>query len=435
MDQQSISIFVDEINQRLIFTLNILLKDKGIIYELTNDPTYFERAQGPKFVYSDRPFKTSYVTLSPADLLFENDVRPVRVDKVVWEGSEIIAFKNIPDIIASAFYVASLYHEYLTDKKDDHERIIGKDSFLAKNGWLKLCIVDRWSEHLIAFLISKLLADFKTTKPQFRIIPTFDIDNTYAYKLKSGVRKYMSILKDSSKFDKQRLSERKEVLAGIKKDPYDTFEYIKSIANRGFEVKVFWLLGDFSAFDRNISWNNPHHQRLIQQLNRIVSVGLHPSYKSNESLGVLGEEKQRLEKIIGKPIHESRQHFLKIEHPKTFRSLEGEGFRDDYSLGFADTIGFRAGLSRPFPWFNLKTNHISELTLHPFAYMEGTLKDYLRLSVDESKTQIQELIEEVKLYGGDFICLWHNETIGDYNKWKGWADVLEFTISFKSDEL
>jgi len=167
-------------------------------------------------------------------------------------------------------------------------------------------------------------------------------------------------------------------------------------------------------------------------MNRHAVVGLHPSYKSNQQLGLLCEEKKRLEQILGKEVANTRQHFLKIEHKKTFVSLVGAGFTHDYSLGFADVVGFRAGLSRPFPWFNLRANRISELTLHPFAYMEVTLKDYLRLNPQEAKVLVEELWKEAVQYGGEFICLWHNETIGDTGKWKGWREVLEFTLNFQN---
>ena len=279
MSQQPIYIFVDEVNQRLVYALNLLLKDKGIDYQLVNDPVRFEAADAPKFVYSGRPFKHDYFTLPPADLLFESGVHPVRTDKVSWQDIEIIAFKNIPDIIASAFYVAAMYHEHLPGKTDEHERVVGKNGFLDKNNWLQQCIVDRWSEKFIDVLTRELSIDLHREKPSFQIIPTFDIDNAYAYKLKTGVRKYLSILKDVTKFNTLRLKERKQVLAGAMKDPYDTYDYIKNIAERGFQVKLFWLLGDLSDFDRNINWQNVYQRRLIQQMNRLASVRLHPSYK------------------------------------------------------------------------------------------------------------------------------------------------------------
>jgi len=433
MEQGPLFIFCDQVNQRLIFALDLLLKDKNVKYQLINDPIRFDSIETPKFVYSDRPFKNKYLTISPADLLFESGVQPVRTDKVLWEEIEIIAFKNKPDIIASAFYVASMYHEYSSKKIDHHERICGKDSFLDKNDWMHQCVVDRWSEKLISFLNDHFSSAIASSNSAFKIIPTFDIDNTYAYKLKTGVRKHLSVLKDLMKFDLARIREREAVLKGTVKDPYDTFEYIKQIAKRGFDVKLFWLLGDLSDFDRNISWQNPYHQRLIQQMNQTVTVGLHPSYKSNKTLGVLNNEKKRLEKITGRPVSETRQHFLKIEHRKTFDALVAAGFTDDYSVGFADVVGFRAGLSRPFPWFNLNSNRISELTLHPFAYMEGSLQDYLHMSIDDSKKEVGKLLDEVSQYGGEFVCLWHNETIGDYGKWKGWSDLLEFTLTYKSE--
>jgi hypothetical protein len=328
-----------------------------------------------------------------------------------------------------------MYHEHLPSPKDHHDRIIGKGSFLDQYDWLNQCIVDRWSAQLITYLNKELSISLVLKKPELSIVPTFDIDNTFAYKLKKGSRKYLSVLKDISRFDGRRLKERKEVLQGIVKDPYDTFDYIKAIAARGYSVKLFWLLGDLADYDRNISWENPYHQRLIQQMSRVASVGLHPSYKSNETLGVFQEEKKRLEQILGKKISATRQHYLKIEHGKTFSALLGAGFTDDYTVGFADMVGFRAGLSRPFPWFNLKSNRISELTLHPFAYMEGTLKDYLHLSIDEAKVEVKKLLDEVAEHGGEFICLWHNETIGDYDQWKGWREVLEFTLKYQSAEI
>ena len=60
--------------------------------------------------------------------------------------------------------------------------------------------------------------------------------------------------------------------------------------------------------------------------------------------------------------------------------------------------------------------------------MDGTLNEYLNCTIIESKMILDELINEVKIYGGDFISIWHNESIADYGKWRGWSSLIDHTI-------
>ena len=62
-------------------------------------------------------------------------------------------------------------------------------------------------------------------------------------------------------------------------------------------------------------------------------------------------------------------------------------------------------------------------------YMDGTLNEYQKLSIEESKELISMLYKEVELYGGVFSFIWHNSTIGGLGIWKNWEEVLEHTLN------
>jgi hypothetical protein len=120
-----------------------------------------------------------------------------------------------------------------------------------------------------------------------------------------------------------------------------------------------------------------------------------------------------------------------LKFPTTYQTLIGQEITDDYTMGFADITGFRAGTARSFQWFDLTKNEQTNLTIHPFAFMDGTLNEYLNLTPEEAKNKIDSLYQEVKEFGGEFSFIWHNETIGDYGTWNGWSDVFDHSISLR----
>lgn len=421
-------IFSDIISKRLSYVISLIFEDRGIDYEILNDPDVFLLKQGHKLVYSDFPFEESFPTISPSSVLFEEDIREHYLSRSEWEGQEVISFDGVADPLASIFYVITCYDEYLSEETDEHDRYPGKSSLVYNYGWINKLMVERWSESIISFIEKDAVDKITSKKIPFNIVPTFDIDNAYAYRLKHGFRKWMSISKDLVKFNKERIKERKKVLKEGMKDPYDTYAYIESLIDKGYNVKMFWLLGDYGTFDRNINHENEEHRKLIEKFAEKCTVGLHPSYQSNESRSTLREEKSRIEEIVDAKVDTSRQHFLKVKLPNTYKDLISCGFVNDYSMGFAEVPGFRAGIARPFLWYNLKKDEITGLSVHPFTYMDGTLNEYMNLSVVEANELIDDLKEEIRRYGGDFVMIWHNETIGNYGKWEGWQSVFEHSI-------
>ena len=115
----------------------------------------------------------------------------------------------------------------------------------------------------------------------------------------------------------------------------------------------FWLLGDLSTYDRNISHTNSVFVEQIKAIQEIYSCGIHPSYQSYDSPHAIELEIKRLQSIIHDPVTKSRQHFVRFKLPNTYQQLIQAGIQNDYSMGYANLNGFRASIARSFYWFDV----------------------------------------------------------------------------------
>ena len=83
-------------------------------------------------------------------------------------------------------------------------------------------------------------------------------------------------------------------------------------------------------------------------------------------------EKQRLEHILGETVYHNRFHFLRFTLPQSYQQLLACGISDDYSMGYADQIGFRAGTCTPFYFYDLENEIQTTLKVHPLlTWMES----------------------------------------------------------------
>jgi len=425
-----VEVFVEQVTERLIYTLDFIFNEREIQYKITNDQLLFSKSTNIKFNYSTVDFKDVF-SITPCGLVHDEKIVSYDVTLHQLNNIEYLAFNQHDDILASVFYVLSRFEEYETGHEDIHGRFLSKYSLQKKYNWLEVPVCDKWAVLLINNISDyyNITIDFNIGKVS--ILPSFDIDNTTAYLWKNGIRKYLSIFRDKVKRDKKRVRQRKLVLEGIEKDPYDTFDYIKNISDRGFKVNMFWLLGDYASFDKNLSHNDIRHQELILEMSQKCLIGIHPSYKSNSFRNQIEIEQKRLEFVLDSPIRRSRQHYLRFNVGRTYAILLSLGIKHEFSMGFSDHIGFRSGTARPHFWFDLNRNTITKLLIHPFVYMDGTLNEQMELTVEESLKKIDHLYSNVSQYGGDFMFIWHNETIGGYGKWENWNQVLEYSLNLR----
>lgn len=93
-------------------------------------------------------------------------------------------------------------------------------------------------------------------------------------------------------------------------------------------------------------------------------------------------------------------------------------------MGYAEKIGFRAGISEPFLWFDLSENAATNLLLHPFCIMDVTLRVYMQLTPDVAFVRAKKMIDQTTKIGGQAVLLWHNSSLSDWEEWEGWRNVL-----------
>lgn len=379
-------------------------------------------------VYDNEKNTRTDLHIVPNGLLHETTIRSFQPE-VEKSNSEVKLFVNASehfgfDLFSAVFYCISRYEEYLPFEPDQHGRFGAKSSFAFRHGILEIPVVDAWIEQLYRFISKKTKIEAKNRK--FQCFNTIDVDNAFAYQGKPIARQSGAFLKHLAKGQFSTIGERIKVLQDRVIDPFDTYEYIKETASLyHVETIFFHLVGELSERDRNISVSHPKYMELLNSLKEWSTLGLHPSYVSNAKPELITTEKKKIENATGQKVLFSRQHFLKIKFPETFYRLIEAGIQRDYSLGYADHIGFRCGTGKQYHFFDLIRNKSTSLELQPHCVMDGTLKDYMKLPVEEAVKKVQQIKRQLIENHSTFVGIWHNETLGETNGWEGWRKVYE----------
>ena len=427
-----ILIYTHTITSRVTYTTDLVFSSVlGMPYKLTDDKKEFEGYALPKIAYTSSAVNAEVFIQSDV-LLFETDIKSV----IPFADKEYVNFPKFfksnttdflgYDLLAMVFYFASRYEEYLDSEKDNHQRFQAENSIAYQYNCLHspfLNIAIKQFSDKLKLKFPELI--FKTRA--FNFLSTIDIDNAFAYAHKGIKRNIGGLAKDVFSFKINEVSSRLKSNINDSEDPYNTFELINSLSKETQTVlQYFVLIGDYAAFDKNPNHQNEGFRKLLKSLSDNHVIGLHPSYESFNHLDKIGVEKKRLEDIIGKKVTSARCHFLRINLPETYRIFIENGITDDYTMIYASQSGFRTGLCLPYKWFDLKKNEATNLTIHTSVIMEGTLRDYNKLSSEKAKSTSLELLNEVKKYGGEFISIFHNDSF--VPEQKEWVEVYRNLI-------
>jgi len=327
------------------------------------------------------------------------------------------------DIIAGIFFLLTRYEEIVIKERDQRMRFPAERSLLKKEGLLERAIADEYAD-LFAEWTGRVRPDFRRKNHwgahPFALYVTHDVD---------AVRKYSwkNLLTSDDKI--RALSS----LWGFMPDPYWTFEKLAETDEKfGIRADYSFLAGGSHPLDRPYSIQNRRIQKLIHYLKkRNFGIGIHFSLSAHLRLFAEGASSaERAESFsreldcfnaaAGCPPVGSRQHYLGIRIPETWRQLDALGIPFDTTLGFSESPGFRCGTCRPFRCFDAETGRTLRLVEIPMIAMDASFIYYLRLSPAEALEHLCSLMARVERHGGVFCLLWHTHVFGgDYAGWGG----------------
>jgi hypothetical protein len=328
------------------------------------------------------------------------------------------------DIFGSVFFMVSRYEEAVLELRDEHGRFPAAASLSVREGFADRPIVNEYVEVLWAAM-RRLWPALARRQRRYRFLPSHDVDIPFC-RGSSTARLLRSLGADIARRRDLDLAARRlrayrgrPVDGRLPRDVCDTYDELMNLSERVGATSVFHFFGERTGLPIDAEYE-PSEPRIREVLRRIGErgheIGLHASYGSPRDPEMLRRQLERLQAAcavagVEQEEWQSRQHYLRLETPATWRALEEAGLACDSTLGFSSMGGFRAGCCYEFPVYDLQARRTLRLRERPLVAMEVALLDRQGLSHDQVLKRIATLRERCRLFGGDFTLLWHNSRL------------------------
>ena len=348
-------------------------------------------------------------------MVFDDDLVD---DGVIY--SETDSSIQIPyDILTPSFVLLSRYEEFHSERHDKHGRFPYDRSLAEKYDMVEIPLVDEYAMLLRRWLCLYFPDRFEAVPRTPRIVPTHDID--ILYRFTSRFQAWKSILgRDllincDLKMVRKSFEDYKKWKKRPSLDPYVEAidEFLAQEEKRKLSSIFFFKATEKGHPDATYDVQDP----ILHEIIRVImapgyhQIGLHGSYPSAKDFQCLQKEKQNLSKLCDEEVRISRQHYLRTffaDDPNSLDLWRQVGITDDYTLGFAERCGFRCGTCHPYPLYDVRNDKVTDIIEHPLIVMDGTLFDYMKLSVEDASALTQRLKHRCLDVEGDFVILWHN---------------------------
>ncbi len=335
------------------------------------------------------------------------------------------------DLLASSFYFLSGWHEYQQVQQKEFDRYCYHESLVYDLDIAHIPVVNYYFD-----ILKRALEKFNEEKfnpgrsslGSSALALTHDVDSLYSGWLEDGY----AALKQG------------KIGSGIKigidrlmgKDTRFNLEEIAKYERQWNIRASYYFIARKGTFNRLKHADYRLNEKKVQQQIDFLKeggheIGIHGSKGGHIDLQTFQEELKQ----FNSPVTGGRYHYLNFDIRHTPSLLDNAGLSYDTTLGFAEMIGFRNGITHPFYLFDLNMMQPTNVLEIPMVVMDATLRqqDYMGLDSSVAFSYVQPLLQEISKFNGAVSILWHNGYFTDF-KFAGWRDVLTQIIQFARQE-
>jgi len=331
------------------------------------------------------------------------------------------------DIIASAFYFLSGWHEYYSEDRDEINRFPYQASIQQALDIATLPVVNYYFDILkeaVETHYNLKLESYPHLPFKFNLALTHDVD-----KLKSGWKEEgWAAVQNFKLFHLLQIVLQK--ISG--RDPWTNLDELLAFTNtHGIQSSYYFLPEQRNIHGIDHADYDLGSREVQQIIHKIISIGAETGIHGPYGSHLNSKKLLRYIKKIGGKTTGGRFHYLCYDPKNTPQVLHESGLSYDSTLGFQEQIGFRNSIAHPFYLYDLRNDRPTSVLEIPLVIMDQTLahQKYMNVSPEMALSHIHPVLEEIKKFKGGAALLWHNNFFSKV-KYQGWKQVLNQTVNY-----
>jgi hypothetical protein len=419
-------VYTQKITPRITYAFrHICTRILGLETQFTSTIEAFVAHSGAKLSYGKQPL-SSEMFIHSQGLLTQQGFESTDIVIKVWEDTKCffssISNSAVPfDIFSASFYLMSRYEEYLPHVKDTIGRYPYTQSLAHREGFLKQPVVDMWAYKFKVILLDSF-PDLVFPIKKMTIHNVIDASQPFAFVQRGFLRAVMGFGSDLWKMKMRSIITRGQVLMTLRKDPYNTFNWIINTAKRSVSKHTFFFrLGDSSNYKEGINTKRMKFKLLVKFISDYKEVGLIFSSDTLVDYEKVKKEKERMEDITNRILRSSMNAHYIVNLPAIYRNLVELEVEEDFTMVYENKVGFRAGTCTPFLFYDLDSETKTPLIIHPLAFTTSAFEKKYDSEINKTCNMLYDAVDQVN---GTFSVVFSNRDFTSSEKNKTWRYIF-----------